>query len=214
MNSFDYENGFYLSCSINRMSKLIAHYELYKKTLEIQGAFIECGVFKGASLSRFIMFREILEKNKKRKFLGFDSFGDFPETNFEPDKKQREEFIKSAGQNSISIEKMRRALKQKGCDNNIELVKGNICETVPKYVKNNPSLQIAFLNLDTDIYEPAVIILEYLWPRIAKGGVLVSDNYGSFLGETKAIDDYFRDKLVTIQQCLLHKGISYIVKDK
>ena len=33
-----------------------------------------------------------------------------------------------------------------------ELVKGDIAETVPKYVKDNPALTCAMLILDTDLY--------------------------------------------------------------
>ena len=59
--SFEYENGFYLTCSPSRIGKMLAHYELYKKTSQTPGAIVECGVFKGVSLTRFTMFRELFE---------------------------------------------------------------------------------------------------------------------------------------------------------
>ena len=57
--TFTYENNFYLSCSPERIGKLLAHYELYKLTRDLPGAMVECGVFKGASLARFSMFRDL-----------------------------------------------------------------------------------------------------------------------------------------------------------
>ena len=57
--SFDYENNFYLSCDVTRISKILAHYELFKLVNQVPGAIVECGVLKGASFSRFAMFREI-----------------------------------------------------------------------------------------------------------------------------------------------------------
>lgn len=53
--SWEYENGFYLTCQPNRLGKFLAHYELFKETLHLPGAIVECGVFKGISLCRFAM---------------------------------------------------------------------------------------------------------------------------------------------------------------
>jgi len=43
-NAFEYENNFYLSCDINRISKILAHYEIYKMIKDVPGAIVECGV--------------------------------------------------------------------------------------------------------------------------------------------------------------------------
>ena len=59
--AFEYENNFYLSCDNTRLSKIIAHYELFKMTMHLPGAIVECGVFKGASLVRFAGFRDFSE---------------------------------------------------------------------------------------------------------------------------------------------------------
>lgn len=198
--SFEYENNFYLSCSPNRIAKLLAHYELYKLVKDLPGQIVECGVFKGASFSRFAMFRELFETPYSKKIIGFDTFGKFPETDFPQDKIPRERFIESAGDESISIEQLERALDHKGIKSNIELIAGNILETVPKYLYEHPELKISLLNLDTDVYEPAVVILEHLFPRLVKGGVLIIDDYGVFPGETKAVDEYFRNSSFDIKK--------------
>ena len=54
--SRDYENNFYLSCETQRISKIIAHYELFKKSNKLSGEIVECGVFKGVSLKRWAHF--------------------------------------------------------------------------------------------------------------------------------------------------------------
>lgn len=102
--SFEYENNFYLSCDSSRISKILAHYELYKMALHLPGAIVECGVFKGASFSRFSMFRDIFENTYSKKLIGFDTFGAFPETNFDADQEFRTRFIQGAGEQSISKE--------------------------------------------------------------------------------------------------------------
>ncbi|MEM6253253.1 MAG: TylF/MycF/NovP-related O-methyltransferase [Cyanobacteria bacterium P01_D01_bin.156] len=211
-NSFQYENDFFLSCNPARIGKLLAHYELYKKILELPGSIVECGVFKGASFSRFAIFRELFENTYSRKIIGFDIFGKFPETNFEADKKTRSKFIESAGEDSISREQLLKVLENKGIQKNVELVSGDIVKTVPLFVQEHPELKISLLNLDTDIYEPAVTILENLWPKIIVGGILILDDYGVFPGETKAVDDFFGDHHVDILKLPFCMTPSYIIK--
>ncbi|MCX5666804.1 MAG: class I SAM-dependent methyltransferase [Candidatus Omnitrophica bacterium] len=192
--AFEYENNFYLSCDTTRISKMIAHYELYKMVRDLPGSIVECGVFKGCSLVRFTAFRTLLNNSFSKKIIGFDTFGGFPETNFVPDKKFRQHLIDTAGEHSISKQQLLDVLKQKGLDKSVELVEGDITTTVPGYVESHPELKIALLNLDVDIYEPSTAILEHLYPRIVQGGILVLDDYGVWPGETKAVDEYFKDK--------------------
>ena len=210
-DSYNYENNFYLSCDTQRIGKFLAHYELFKMSQNIPGSIIECGVFKGNSLIRFASFRN-LGISKSKKIIGFDMFGKFPETNFQKDKKMRKLFIKESGSVGISKQQLIKVLKQKKIDQKIELVKGNIVQTVPNYVKTHPKLKISFLNLDTDLYEPAKIILEYLYPKITKGGILLLDDYGFWPGETKAVDEYFKNKNVKINKSAFSNTPSYIIK--
>ena len=210
--AFEYENNFYLSCDINRISKILAHYELFKMVNDVPGAIVECGVFKGASLSRFAMFREIFNNPFSKKILGFDIFGKFPETTFVNDKKPREKQVTDAGLESISKDQLLQVLRHKDIDKNIELVEGDITKSIPKYIENHPELKISFLNLDTDIYETAVTILEYLYPRLTVGGVLILDDYETFPGEAKAVDDYFKDQQIEIKKFPFSLSPSYIIK--
>lgn len=212
--SFEYENNFYLSCEVPRISKILAHYELYKMVTNLPGAIVECGVFKGTSLARFAMFRELIGNPFSKKVIGFDIFGKFPETSFEQDKAYRQRFISSAGEESISKQQLIEVLKHKRIENDIDLVEGDITKTVPSYVKDHPELKISLLNLDTDIYEPAVTILEHLYPRIVKGGVLILDDYGVFPGETKAVDEYFKDKNMEICKFPFAMTPCYIIKNE
>lgn len=223
---WDYENNFYLSCHPSRMSKIISHYELYKSTENITGDIVECGVFKGISLCRFAMFRDLFGDYNSKKIIGFDTFSKFPETKFnvksddssnnkstywKDDEEGRKKHIEIS-QESISKEQLYDVLHHKGINNRVELIEGDITETVPKYVKEHPDLKISLLNLDVDIYEPTVIILEHLYPRIEKGGILTLDDYGKFPGETKAVDDYFKDKNVEIKKFSFCTYPRFIIK--
>ena len=209
---FEYENGFYLTCAPSRIGKLVAHYELYKSIKHLSGAIVECGVYKGVSLARFAMFRNLFEKQQIRKIVAFDTFETFPETHFEKDILLRKRFIDESGNHSIAKSHLLKILSDKKCQEFVELIEGDICETVPRFVYRNPNFRISLLNLDVDIYEPSVIILEYLFPLMVKGGVLILDDYGTFPGETKAVDDYFKGQSIEIQKFPFCKTPRYIIK--
>tara|TARA_Y100000310_G_scaffold343340_1_gene450500 strand:- start:1810 stop:2460 length:651 start_codon:yes stop_codon:yes gene_type:complete len=214
MNSFDYENNFYHTCDYTRMAKWAAHYEFFKMAHELPGAIVECGLFKGISFIRFAMFRKMFGNNHSKKMVGFDVFGEFPKSDFEGDQVYIDRFLDEVGsKNSISKDELDKILDEKGMNENLELIKGDICKTIPEYIKKEPSLKISLLNLDPDIYEPSVTTLEYLWPRIVKGGILILDDYGKFTGETTAVDEYFKDKDVEIKKFPFCQYPSYMIKE-
>lgn len=193
-DSFEYENAFYLSCQPNRFAKMMAHADLFRELLNIPGEIVECGVFKGASLARFAMLRELFCGGATKKIIGFDAFGPFPPTEFIADQSHVEKWTTDAGFEGISREDLIKALELKGCGKRVELIRGNLLQTLPDYCDAHPELRISLLNLDTDVYEPAVCILNHLWDRIVPGGILLLDDFGVFPGETQAVEEFFTDR--------------------
>lgn len=51
---------------------------------------------------------------------------------------------------------------------------------------------LAFAHIDVDLYEPTRDSIEFLYPRVVSGGIIVCDDYGSVAcpGATRAIDEY------------------------
>lgn len=184
---YEYENGFYLTTDIPRIGKLIAHYELYRKSLGISGSIIECGVYKGASLIRWATFRELLESQYSRKIIAFDMFGEFPHTQCHDDNVFIENFEKNG--DGIDVESLHAIFEKKGFVN-YELIKGDITETIDSYLKQHPELKISLLHIDVDVYAPSKVILDKLYSHVAKGGLIVLDDYGSVHGETRALDEF------------------------
>lgn len=181
--------------------------------MELPGCIVECGVFKGASLARFAMLRSLLSTTFAKHLVAFDTYGKFPETEFEPDKEYRDRFVKECGPESISAEQMWDVLAHKRCQESVELVSGDIRDTVPEYATANPHLRISPLNLDTDVYEPSATVLRELYPRIVRGGILLIDDYGKVPGETKAVDEYFAGQAVEIRKFAYCMSPSYVVKN-
>ena len=161
---WDAENVFYLRAPRARLGKLLAHYELYQQIVDLPGAVVECGVYKGASLCRFAAFRDVLENEDSRRIYGFDAFGAFPTSGVksEADKAFIDRF-EAAGGGGISKEALEAALAAKG-HGNVELVEGDVKETIPAFLSNAPHLRIALLHLDMDVYEPTRFAIDQFLP--------------------------------------------------
>ncbi len=207
---WDYENGFYLTSHITRIPKMLAHYELYKAIINLPGQVVECGVFKGASLTRFCTFREVLESPYSRKIIGFDMFGKFPVPADQQDAEFVEKFEQNAG-TGISDSELSEFLSNKGIVN-FELVKGDILETLDDYLQSHPELKIALLHIDVDVYKPTSHILERLYDCVVPGGIIVLDDYATVAGETRAVDEFIFEKSLEIQKLPISHIPCYIVK--
>lgn len=207
---WDYENGFYLTSHITRLAKVLAHFELYKSIVNLPGHIVEGGVYKGASLIRFATFREILESPYSRKIIGFDAFGKFPEQEGSDD----QEFIESfegAGGHGIPREELHKVFAHKALLN-YELIAGDICDTIPEYLREHQELKIALLHIDVDVYKPSLAMLNSLYDCVVTGGLVVFDDFGTVAGETRAVDEFFAEKNVVIEKLPISHIPAYIRK--
>lgn len=210
--AFDYENGFYLTSSVSRIGNILSHYELYKKIMDLPGAIVECGVFRGGALIQFASFRELLETENSRKIIGFDIFGEFPEAKNTADQKFREAWVRETKNEFLTKEELLQSFSHKKIGN-IELVKGDILETARQYVEEHPELKIALLHIDTDIYEPAKEALEVFYDRVVKGGIVAFDDYGTVGGETWAVDEFFGESKPELRKFRFANGKpSYLIR--
>ncbi len=209
MNIWNVENIFYQYSDVSRISKLLFHYELYKKIIKLNGDIVECGVFKGSSFIRFLTYTKLFE-GKKRKVYGFDVFGKFPSTNRLEDKKFADRHNKNLG-SGISERKLNLILKNKNLKN-YKLVKGNIVDTVDPFLKKNKKIKISLLHLDLDLYVPTKFCFEKFYPFIVRGGIIVLDDYKHVSGATRAINEFVKEKKLKIMKLSFHKNQFYIQK--
>ncbi|MDU2148405.1 MAG: TylF/MycF/NovP-related O-methyltransferase [Paeniclostridium sordellii] len=183
---------------------------MYKKIVNIPGEVLEFGVYKGASIIRFATYRELLENTYSRKIIGFDIFGEFPKTDNDDDNKFIQRFEEQGG-NGISKEALEDFIKHKKI-NNIELIKGNVFDTLDEFLEKNKQIKISLLHLDLDVYKPTKFILEKLYERMIPGGIIVFDDYGTVKGATDAIDEFLKEKNKKIEKLSLCYIPSFVVK--
>ena len=205
------ENIFFLKSDISRYAKFLCHYEIYKKIIDIPGDIIELGVFKGASLVKLAIFRQLLENHRSRKIYGFDDFGKFTIQKNKQDKKFINWWSNKVG-NGISNVELEEILKDKKIEN-FELIKGDIAKTLRPFLKKNPKLRISLLHLDLDVYKPTYYALINLYNRVSSCGIILIDDYNLVSGATKAVDHFIKKKKLKLKKLNLFRP-TYLIKKK
>lgn len=214
LNTWDLENSFYFNANSSRLKKIIAHYEIFKKSINVKGSIIECGVFKGNSLNRLLLFRDVLLGASFKKVFGFDVFGKFPSQDNIRDNRFAKKHNKIAGL-GVNEKKLNKNLKKKGFKN-FQLIKGVIEKTINKFVRKNDKLKISFLHLDLDVYAPTYFALDKLYKKVSKNGIILIDDYGKIHGATKATKDFFKNNNIKykISSTKFDKKLKFIIKEK
>ncbi|MBI3723777.1 class I SAM-dependent methyltransferase [bacterium] len=187
------------------LKRFLAHYEIFQKIANLPGDIVELGVYRGATLLSWANFLEIRNMgDRQRRVIGFDNFKGFGA--FDPkDGAPAPEVGKKAGgfDGGAFEESLRDAIRIFDADRfipykaRVVLVKGDIEETVPKYVSENPGLRVSLLHFDVDLYRPTLAGLQALWPLVVPGGAVLFDEYGipPWEGESKAVDEFFGGKV-------------------
>ena len=176
------------------------------------GHIFELGVYKGASLVRFATFRDALENDFSRKIIGFDAFGEFPTNQLKAkDDLDFVEDFENEGGEGLNREEVEKILFQKGFEN-FELVKGNVFDTLPRYLEDNPEIRIAMLHLDMDVKEPTDFALDLLYERVVPGGIIIFDDYTAVAGETISVDEFLRKHHLKLEKLPFYSVPSYVRK--
>ena len=188
-NKWQYENGFYLTSDRQRYMKSYMHNELFNLSMKSKGDIFEFGVFKGNSFIRLATLSSYLTPNKK--LYGFDMFGKFPLQTRSDDNQFIKQFESISG-DGIDKQYLNKFLKRKKLTK-VKLISGDISKTLPNFLKNN-NPKISLLHIDVDVYEPTKIILELLYDKISKNGVIIFDDYNVVQGETDAVNEFFKSR--------------------
>jgi hypothetical protein len=168
----------------------------------MQGDFVECGVWKGGSC---MMIANMLMKAgvTDRKIWLYDTFEGMTKPGDKDGEFEMEEWKRQKVNEQTnnwcrsSIDEVRSNMLQTGYPAaNIHYVKGKVEETIPE---NIPS-SIALLRLDTDWYESTKHELVHLYPLLVNKGVLIIDDYGAWEGARKATDEYFEGQQVLLNR--------------
>jgi hypothetical protein len=173
----------------------IEAYHIYmavKTTQKVPGDIAEVGVYRGGSA-------KIICSAKGDKALHlFDTFEGLPKVD-EIDMV----WPFYEGKFAASFEDVQAYLKE---NQNVHFYKG-IFPATSDPVKDT---MFSLVNLDVDCYESTKESLEFFYPRMSRGGIIISHDYITAPGVKKAFDDFFESRMEPVletagSQCLVVK---------
>lgn len=135
----------------------------------IEGDFIECGVWRGGAC---IFARAVLNslQSQKKVFVA-DSFEGLPQPNMDfPGNKNCDfwdnEYL------AVTLETVKENFVRYGYVDGVEFVKGWFCDTLPTL-----SGPFSVMRVDGDLYESVMDTLIALYPKLSIGGFVILDEY-------------------------------------
>ena len=150
---------------------------------EIKGEIAELGVYKGqtARLIHHYLPERILNL--------FDTFEGFVKNDIS---KENDQIRNSESVNhfkNTSIDSVLSFIDSK--NSNVSVFQGYFPDSVDKKLFQTT---FAFVHLDADLYEPTRNGLEFFYPRVSSGGIILIHDYNAWPGCRKAVDEFFCSK--------------------
>jgi hypothetical protein len=169
----------------------------YLSAARVAGDFVECGVWRGGSMMCAALTLLRAGDTGRRLYL-YDTFEGMPPADLvDVDADGRSATDRLAAERRSEdrsiwayapLEAVGRNMASTGYPpDRITYVPGLVEETIPDTM---PEV-IALLRLDTDWYASTRHELQHLVPRLARGGVIIIDDYGHWEGVRQAVDEYF-----------------------
>jgi len=165
---------------------------LVSSVRHIDGNLAEVGTFRGASAAL------IARSSDGRKIHVFDTFEGLPE----PSQGERSlGWWSRAGEFAADYEDVVRYLSRWP---NIVVHKGFFPDTA----KGIDHESFSFVHLDVDLYESTLLCLEWFYPRMQKGGIILSHDHSVCEGVKRAFDVFrtrIQDPLIELatNQCMI-----------
>ena len=157
-------------------------YDCALEALKVEGEFWECGVYRGGSA---LLIRSVIE-GTDRVFRLFDTFKGFVVISPEDGTHPTIGLLSGGGVAEIT---------ERVNYEHLFIREG----VIPETFEGLEGTKIAFVNLDVDLYVPTLTALQFILPRMVKGGVIVIDDYGApgWPGVKLAVDECFPKDRIT-----------------
>ncbi|HVW20890.1 MAG TPA: class I SAM-dependent methyltransferase [Opitutaceae bacterium] len=200
------------------LKRFLAMYEIFKLALPVKGSVVECGVFRGFGLMSWAKLSAILEpENLTRRIYGFDTFAGFPSLAGEDENANTSTATGDLRSNSydelVQLIELYDQDRFLGHIPKVQLIKGDLVQTAPQFVKDHPHLVVSLLFIDCDLFEPTRAALKTFLPRMPRGAVLAFDELDNpqWPGETVALLEETGIKKLELRRLEWDPYIAYAV---
>ena len=180
----NHEKGYFLHQAV----RYLVHHQ-------IPGAMVECGVWRGGSMLNVAHTLTRLSSADRELYL-FDTFSGMSEpTDRDVHLGRRTsatDLMETYSRDSklwaiASLEDVKEGFETVDYPRErVHFVKGKVEDTIPEQAPE----EISLLRLDTDWYASTKHELAHLYSRLAPGGILIVDDYGTWKGSKDATDEF------------------------
>jgi Macrocin-O-methyltransferase (TylF) len=179
-----------LYCGIGNLARYMAIAEIVRRSLVVPGHVAEFGSWRGANLLFIAKLLRILDPQGSKVVHCFESFEGLTEF-----RRQDAESTQLKGHYKGSLEELIDMIKLYEMEDEIVIHRGLIEETLPRTLEEQKALTFSLVYFDADLYEATKVALRHVHPRLAKGGLLVFDewNYEDFPGEGIAVNEFLAE---------------------
>lgn len=182
---------FHYLCDTHRFQKLLARADLVRMVVDVPGEIVDCGTFKGVSTLQFAQFLQIYRPHHAARVVSFDTFEAFFPC-VRPDEAASAKDHMDRFYEASAYDQLTEAVARLGLSHRVEIVKGDIVETMPRYIADKPGFRISLLHCDLDVFAATKAVLETAWSKVSVGGIVVFDEYAvRNWGESDAADAFF-----------------------
>ncbi len=170
------------------------------KKKSVAGAFAELGVHKGLT-SKVIHLMD-----EHRKFYLFDTFEGFPSKDLKSENQTDSRFSDEMFADT-SMDEVKAFISG---NNQLEYVKGYFPDTSIG-LENE---QFALVHIDADLYAPTVAALEFFYPRLTPGGVIIVHDYNhNWDGIPMAVNEFITSIPESLIELADWQGSAMIIKN-
>ncbi len=181
---------------------------LLERTRDISGDVAECGVYQGASLIPMAIWAT--QHNIRKTFFGYDSFEGFPDSIVKDQNMGGADLEgkRPGGMNETSLELVAGKVKLFHMEN-VRLRKGFFSDTL----RQDSGLRFSLVHLDCDTYDSYTECLNFFYPRMNLGAVILLDEYNDppWPGCNKAVDEFLAERQESLQLISLDNYEKYYI---
>jgi O-methyltransferase len=185
-------------------------FKLMQSVAQLPGDMVECGVYRGETLASEALY--LKQHNISKTLCGCDSFEGFDETvlseialggSHDPQKK-------IGGFSDTSFGLIQEKLRSLEVHERVSLLKGYFQDTLHEL----DGRRFCFVHLDCDLYDSYKTCLDFFYPRLVPGGIILLDEYNDppWPGCNKAVDEFLQDKQEQVMEIESDNYLKYYIQ--
>jgi hypothetical protein len=179
-----------------------------RQVLNLDGDFVECGVWKGCLTGTVLNYTNNLD-NRDKKFWLFDTFDGFVEVESYFSKNEKAKY--GGGYFSACYRNAYDTVKHKFKNfSNVRIIKGSVPDTLVSFSGD----KVCYLSIDMNCAYPEIEAIKFFWDKLVLGAIVILDDYNwvSHVEQKRAFDKFAQEH--GFEVLALATGQGLIIKNR